>query len=1407
MTPKPLTGDHRSILGPALLRLEDRVFLDAAGLPMIGGDSPGHAATGDGHAGADVAATGHPPPDPGDASASHGCTPADGMDRVLVVSSEVDQAAVLADAVQDGVQAMVFDAQAVDLEQLLERIRAGLADGHADSIALATHGLAGGGFELVSGQAVNLETLSQPEMRAFWRGLAELLRPGGRIDLLACDAAAGAHGHVLVTALENLTGADFAASVDATGNPHVGGDWILETDGVDVAGEYFDHGHLSHFSEVLAPAVADTNPTHNVVGSKGAVVVDSGITVNDGGGGPLMGALVRFRSGFTPGEDQLSLDAGAASAAGLSWSYDSATGQLLLQGAASAADYQSVLRTVTYENTSTTPATTPRDILFVIGDDFGSYKYLPSSGHYYMLVDPPGPPTVTWATADADANTRTVMGLTGYLATVTSGAENTLAAGLVPAFPLNKLAWLGGADDVDNVWYWVRGPEAGTHFWQGDGMGGPVGGQYSNWLTPAFPSVAGSGHAAVLSSSWWNDAAAVTAHDYYIVEFGGLPTDAEDQLVAHVAINVAAPNHAPVLDNSGLMSVAVEEDSTGHFGSTIASIIASAGGNRITDYNGDPEGIAIVGTDTSHGRWEYSTDSGSTWHDVGPVANHNALLLRETDRVRFVPEPDWNGTLDAALTFRAWDQSAGSPGSHADTQAGGGDSAFSTDTETVSLVVHAVNDAPVLDHSLHLHLNDINEDDALNGGTTVASVLGSAGVDPISDVDTGALHGLAIVGVDATHGMWQYSLDGGQTWLNITAVNVNHALLLRGEDLLRFVPEADFNGDAGPGLTFHAWDQSAGTAGGYGNVAVAGGTTPFSAASASAGLHVHALNDAPVVAHLLIDQNADDDGPFNYQFGADSFSDVDAGDTLTFHATLADGSPLPAWLAFDPVTRTFSGLPGRTDVGLLTIKVTATDSHGATAADEFTLDVSHLNHPPVVAQPLADQAATAGNPFEYRFGADAFTDVDAGDTLTFSAALANGSPLPAWLAFDPVTRTFSGQPGLAHVGTLSVRVTADDGHGGVVTDVFVLSVSGSSTQGGAGTPASSEPPPHIPRGGDHGGTSAAGTDAGPPPALPPAASEAHTTTLGLGTTLTDSGPLTDDMVGTEPLADAMAGAADAAGGTPGEVIADGQAGAGVSPAQAMAGVVGGSTAGGQHTGTVYHREREEEFLFSGDELVTQINSALFTGDLLNDETQPPEFREAWNTILAAYVESGTELTAYLQSAFRTITESACLHRAVEQAIQVLTAELEAAASEGLHVDANPLLTEATGARDDVRAATSELEHVIQAAAEAGRRDSFDQVLDDVIRGALQRLMAANEQLFIQTQALTAVLASVRDARAGGQSPDADQMAAVVAAARQAAQEEFAEMRKSWDRVAQDVFAAFVRQLVARHTGGDPQPTP
>ena len=98
------------------------------------------------------------------------------------------------------------------------------------------------------------------------------------------------------------------------------------------------------------------------------------------------------------------------------------------------------------------------------------------------------------------------------------------------------------------------------------------------------------------------------------------------------------------------------------------------------------------------------------------------------------------------------------------------------------------------------------------------------------------------------------------------------------------------------------------------------------------------------------------------------------------------------------------------------------------------------NTAPTVATEILDQTATTGAAFSFAFPAATFTDAD-GDTLTYTATLADDSALPAWLSFTAATRAFSGTPQAADVETVSVKVMASDGNGGSGSDTFDIVVS------------------------------------------------------------------------------------------------------------------------------------------------------------------------------------------------------------------------------------------------------------------------------------------------------------------------------------------------------------------------------
>ncbi|MCP4276179.1 MAG: hypothetical protein GY779_07495, partial [Gammaproteobacteria bacterium] len=203
-------------------------------------------------------------------------------------------------------------------------------------------------------------------------------------------------------------------------------------------------------------------------------------------------------------------------------------------------------------------------------------------------------------------------------------------------------------------------------------------------------------------------------------------------------------------------------------------------------------------------------------------------------------------------------------------------------------------------------------------------------------------------------------------------------------------------------------------------------------------------NNAPVLDNSILDQVTAEDGTFSFTVPADTFSDPDVDDALSYSATLADDTALPSWLSFDDTTRTFSGAPVNDDVGVIEVKVTATDGSDSLVTDTFSLTVNNTNDAPTVSTPIAGQTAIKDQAFSFQIPANTFTDVDVGDTLSYSATLLGGDALPGWLSFDPATGEFGGVPDNAAVGDIQINVTATDSNGAAVSDEFGVSVVASA---------------------------------------------------------------------------------------------------------------------------------------------------------------------------------------------------------------------------------------------------------------------------------------------------------------------------------------------------------------------------
>ncbi len=114
--------------------------------------------------------------------------------------------------------------------------------------------------------------------------------------------------------------------------------------------------------------------------------------------------------------------------------------------------------------------------------------------------------------------------------------------------------------------------------------------------------------------------------------------------------------------------------------------------------------------------------------------------------LRFTPVANANGVNYASFAFRVQD----------DGNLALGGANLSVNPNTLTFNVDALNDAPVISLALsEVRIPDLVEDAAPGSG-----ILTSALAAMISDVDVGALKGIAVIDAPTTSGTWQYALDG-----------------------------------------------------------------------------------------------------------------------------------------------------------------------------------------------------------------------------------------------------------------------------------------------------------------------------------------------------------------------------------------------------------------------------------------------------------------------------------------------------------------------------------------------------------------------------------------------------------------------------------------------------------------------
>ncbi len=184
--------------------------------------------------------------------------------------------------------------------------------------------------------------------------------------------------------------------------------------------------------------------------------------------------------------------------------------------------------------------------------------------------------------------------------------------------------------------------------------------------------------------------------------------------------SVTAVNDAPVLAPVNPFLAAINQADTNPPGQTIASFL----GSSVTDVDAAAvRGIAITLTTGTSGTWQYNTGSG--WTNVGTVANTNALLLRDSDSIRFLP----SGTnlTNPTLTYRAWDQTTGTVGTKVNASTTGGTTAFSNATDALSIVVGTRQ----IGNNANNTLTGNSGPDYISGGRGNDTLIGGGGNDTL----------------------------------------------------------------------------------------------------------------------------------------------------------------------------------------------------------------------------------------------------------------------------------------------------------------------------------------------------------------------------------------------------------------------------------------------------------------------------------------------------------------------------------------------------------------------------------------------------------------------------------------------------------------------------------------------------
>ncbi|MCX6847641.1 MAG: DUF4347 domain-containing protein, partial [Verrucomicrobia bacterium] len=196
--------------------------------------------------------------------------------QLIIIDGAVSGFSPLIEGLQGGnsnVQVVVLDTQSNGIQQITELLK---SYHNLDAIHILAHG--GDGALRLGNLVLNDSKLTENQQSiASW---GDSLKTGGDILLYGCDIAESDKGAQFVSRLAQVTGADIAASTNATGAANLGGDWRLEYQtGIIDMGVPFAAGAMTAYGTLLDSLPSVTLSSGDTI----TVTIGSTVTVGIGG--------------------------------------------------------------------------------------------------------------------------------------------------------------------------------------------------------------------------------------------------------------------------------------------------------------------------------------------------------------------------------------------------------------------------------------------------------------------------------------------------------------------------------------------------------------------------------------------------------------------------------------------------------------------------------------------------------------------------------------------------------------------------------------------------------------------------------------------------------------------------------------------------------------------------------------------------------------------------------------------------------------------------------------------------------------------------------------------------------------------------------------------------------------------